>query len=107
MIGFEVDTSISYLDVKSIRHPIIERINDKVDYIPNDVTIGGDLAVNGGDITSTAATFNLLNTSGCTTVNAFTNAGTLQIGKTSGTATINNPTVVGTQTTQNPMSQLK
>ena len=66
-----------------------------------DVTIGGDLAVNGGDITSTSATFNLLNTSGCTTVNAFTNAGTLQIGKTSGTATINNPTVVGSQTTQN------
>ena len=66
-----------------------------------DVTIGGDLAVNGGDITSTSATFNLLNTAGCTTVNAFTNAGTLQIGKTSGTATINNPTVVGTQTTQN------
>ena len=66
-----------------------------------DVTIGGDLAVNGGDITSTAATFNLLNTAGCTTVNAFTNAGTLQIGKTSGTATINNPTVVGSQTTQN------
>ena len=64
-----------------------------------DVTIGGDLAVNGGDITSTAATFNLLNQSA--TVNAFTNAGTLQIGKTSGTATINNPTVVGTQTTQN------
>ena len=66
-----------------------------------DVTIGGDLAVNGGDITSTSATFNLLNTAGCTTVNAFTNAGTLNIGKTSGTATINNPTVVGTQTTQN------
>ena len=66
-----------------------------------DVIIGGDLAVNGGDITSTSATFNLLNTAGCTTVNAFTNAGTLQIGKTSGTATINNPTVVGTQTTQN------
>ena len=64
-----------------------------------DVTIGGDLAVNGGDITSTSATFNLLNQS--TTVNAFTNAGTLNIGKTSGTATVNNPTVVGTQTTQN------
>ena len=69
--------------------------------LTGDVTIGGDLAVNGGDITSTSATFNLLNTAGCTTVNAFTNAGTLQIGKTSGTATINNPTVVGTQTTQN------
>ena len=64
-----------------------------------DVTIGGDLAVNGGDITSTAATFNLLNQSA--TVNAFTNSTALAIGKTSGTATINNPTVVGTQTTQN------
>jgi len=69
--------------------------------LTGDVTIGGDLAVNGGDITSTSTTFNLLNTSGCTTVNAFTNAGTLQIGKVSGTATINNPTVVGSQTTQN------
>ncbi len=67
--------------------------------IGGDLVLTGDLAVNGGDITSTAATFNLLNQSA--TVNAFTNSTALAIGKTSGTATINNPTVVGTQTTQN------
>ena len=65
-----------------------------------DVTIGGDLAVNGGDITTTATTFNLLETN-ATTVNAFGAATAIDIGATSGTATINNPTVVGTQTTQN------
>ena len=32
----------SFIHAKQLRHPIIERINDKVDYIPNDVTIGGD-----------------------------------------------------------------
>ena len=32
----------SYLIAKEIRHPIIERINMKTEYIPNDVTLGTD-----------------------------------------------------------------
>ena len=68
--------------------------------IGGDLTVTGDLAVNGGDITTTATTFNLLEAN-ATTVNAFGAATTIDIGATSGTATINNPTVVGTQTTQN------
>ena len=62
--------------------------------------IFGDLNIDGGDLTTTAATFNLLNAT-ATTVNAFGAATAIGIGSITGTATINNPTVVGTQTTQN------
>jgi len=56
-----------------------------------DVIFDNDLAVNGGDLTSTAATFNLLNQS--TTVHAL-NAGTsIVIGATTGSLTIRNPNV--------------
>jgi hypothetical protein len=54
----------------------------------NDVTIPGDLAVNGGDITTTAATFNLI-TGSATTVNFAHNASALTIGAT-GSSTIFN-----------------
>ena len=64
------------------------------------VDIDNDLNVDGGDLTTNATTFNLLETN-ATTVNAFGAATAIDIGATSGTATINNPTVVGTQTTQN------
>ena len=63
------------------------------------VDIDNDLNVDGGDLTTNATTFNLLETN-ATTVNAFGTATTIDIGATSGTATINNPTVVGTQATQ-------
>ena len=63
-------------------------------------TFAGDVAVNGGDITTTAATFNLINAT-ATTVN-IAGAGTaIALGATSGTITIKNPTLVGTETTQN------
>jgi hypothetical protein len=52
-----------------------------------------DLAVNGGDITTTASTFNLLNTT-ATTVNAFGAGTAISIGAASGKTTINNPTDV-------------
>lgn len=52
-----------------------------------DLTLTGDAAVNGGDITTTAATFNLVN-SNATTVNFAGAATTLNIGNASGTATI-------------------
>jgi hypothetical protein len=65
-----------------------------------DLTLTGDLGVNGGDITTTASTFNLLDAN-ATTVNAFGAATSIDLGATTGTLTINNPTVVGSQTTQN------
>ena len=64
------------------------------------VNIAGDLAVEGGDITTNLTAFNLLNAT-ATNINAFGAATALVIGATSGIATINNPTVVGTQATQN------
>ena len=63
------------------------------------VTFTDDLAVNGGDITTTATTATVFNTN-ATTVDAFKAATDLEFGATTGTLTINNPTVVGTQTTQ-------
>jgi hypothetical protein len=62
------------------------------------IAFGDDVAVNGGDLYSTATTFNLLNkdssssgtNDGPTTVNAFLNAGSISIGASSGTTTINN-----------------
>ena len=57
--------------------------------VRNNLTTTLDLAVNGGDITTTATTFNLVNAN-ATTVNAFGAATTLTIGQTSGTTTVRN-----------------
>ncbi len=69
-------------------------------FVTANEVITGDLAVNGGDLTTTTTTFNLLETS-ATTLNAFGAATAIDIGANSGTITINNPTLVGSQTTQN------
>lgn len=53
------------------------------------LTLSGDLAVNGGDITSSAAAFNLLNSAAVLTVTAFSSATTVDIGKTDATTVIN------------------
>ena len=60
--------------------------------INNNVDIDLDLNVDGGDITTNAATFNLINT-GATALNIGGAATTLSIGAATGTATINNATV--------------
>jgi hypothetical protein len=52
----------------------------------NNLTLGGDLAVNGGDITTTSTTFNLLNTT-ATTLNFGGAATTMSIGPGGATAT--------------------
>jgi hypothetical protein len=68
--------------------------------INNDLDVDGDVNIDGGDLTTSATTFNLLNAT-ATTVN-FAGAGTaVNIGAATGTLTVGNPTVVGTQTTQN------
>lgn len=64
------------------------------------VDIDFDLNIDGGDLTTNATTFNLLETN-ATTINAFGTATAIDVGATSGTFTLNNPTLVGTQTTQN------
>ncbi len=57
------------------------------------LTLPGDLAVNGGDITTNQTTFNLVNT-GVTTLNIGGAATTLSVGAATGTTTINNNLVV-------------
>jgi DNA mismatch repair protein MutS len=34
------DSSYSFIDAKALRHPIIERINTSVEYVPNDISLG-------------------------------------------------------------------
>jgi hypothetical protein len=64
-----------------------------------DLTVGrnavivGDIAVNGGDITTSQAAFNLLNTT-ATTVNAFGAATAINIGAATGTLTLSNALTV-------------
>lgn len=57
--------------------------------LPDDVTVTGDIAVNGGDLTTTATTFGLLDTN-ATTINFGGAATTVDIGASTGTTTINN-----------------
>jgi len=62
------------------------------------VSASNDLAVNGGDLTTTSTTFNLVNTS-ATTVNFAGAATTLEIGAATGTTSINNDLTVDGNTT--------
>jgi hypothetical protein len=55
-------------------------------------TLTGDIAVNGGDLTTNQATFNLLNTT-ATTLNIGGAATSINIGAATGTLTINNQNV--------------
>lgn len=64
-------------------------------FVCGNATITGDAAINGGDLTTTSTTFNLINTN-ATTVN-FAGAGTtISIGAATGTTTINNANTVVT-----------
>ena len=38
-----LESESSFIDVKGLRHPIIERINDNIDYIDNDLTLDNNL----------------------------------------------------------------
>jgi len=71
--------------------------SDNITFNPSTdtLTVSGDLAVNGGDITSTATTFNLLNTT-ATTLNIGGAGTTVSIGAATGTTTINNANTVVT-----------
>ena len=63
--------------------------------IRNAITqIDGDLAVNGGDLTTNQSIFNIV-TSGALEVNVATSASTVSIGSTLGSTTVNNNLVAG------------
>ena len=76
--------------------------------IAGDTIYTGDIAVQGGDLYSTASTFNLLNkdssasvtNDGPTTVNAFLGATSINIGAATGTTTINNAVDAASLTVQ-------
>ena len=70
------------------------------------LTLTGDAAVNGGDITTTAATATVFNTN-ATTVNAFGAATTLNIGAGTGTTTVgNNLSVTGNLTVNGTLTYI-
>jgi hypothetical protein len=66
-----------------------------VDSINGNVVTSGDVAVNGGDITTNQTTFNLVNAN-ATTLNIGAGATSLNVGASTGTLTIANSTITGT-----------
>ena len=110
-ISFENATSFNIQDDTTDAFIVQEGTNKYIDIDTNNgselitfgtanVDIDNDLNVDGGDITTNATTFNLLETN-ATAVNAFGTATAIDVGANTGTFTLNNPTLVGTQTTQN------
>jgi fibronectin-binding autotransporter adhesin len=67
--------------------------------VTGETTLTANLAVNGGDLTTTATTASVFNTN-ATTVDAFKAATNLELGATTGFMLINNPIVDGSQATQ-------
>ena len=67
--------------------------------VDENLTVTGDVAVNGGDITTTASGVTVFNSS-ATTASIFGDATSITLGATTGTLTLRNPVVVGTSTTQ-------
>ena len=66
-----------------------------------DIDFDGDVNIDGGDLTTNQASFNLLNTN-ATTINAFGTATSINIGASGAhTTTLGSATLVGTETTQN------
>jgi len=61
--------------------------------VGRNTVLTGDLAVNGGDLTTTAATFSLLNAN-ATTVNFAGNATAINVGASTGLVTFNNQQVI-------------
>jgi len=57
--------------------------------VNNNLLVDGDLQIEGGDITTDQAEFNIL-TTGAQTINAFTSATTIEIGAATGVTSINN-----------------
>lgn len=74
------------------------------DFASNNATLAGDIAVNGGDVTTTATTATLFNTN-ATTLNIGNAATTVSIGAATGTTTVRNDLVVNGTFTVNGTTQ--
>ena len=88
-IGANTGTgNTTYINLGSATGVNVTTIYGTMSVVSN-ITTGGDMAVNGGDITSTATSFNLLNAT-VTNANVLGAANTIVLGGTGGTATIRN-----------------
>lgn len=74
------------------------------DFASNNATLAGDIAVNGGDVTTTATTASLFNAN-ATTLNIGNAATTVSIGAATGTTTVRNDLVVTGTFTVNGTTQ--
>jgi len=90
-----LNTTVTTLNIGGQATAISLGASTGITNINHSVDIDGDLQVDGGDITTNAATFNLVN-SNATTVNAFAAATTVNLGASgsAGTLTIKNDNVV-------------
>ena len=85
-----------------VQNNYLNKVQSAAQTIVGPTTFTADIGVNGGDLYSTATTFNLLNQDssasitddGPTTVNAFLNAGTINIAHTTSNTNINGNLVV-------------
>ena len=73
--------------------------------VNNNLDVDGNVNIDGGNITVSANTFNIANTSD--NVNAFTNATTINIGNDLGTTTVNNDLVVDGGITVNNKNEVR
>jgi hypothetical protein len=101
-----VSTSNTFNEWRVVTNQLVTEVNKtesgtaalSVDTLTaNTVTANGDIAVNGGDLTTTSATFNVANST-ATTVNVGGAATTLNLGAATGTTTIRNDASVSGNT---------
>lgn len=93
--GEGIDTTVAKVgDTVNVTFDIGQAVGtgDSVNF--NDGTYDGDVAVNGGDLTTTATTFNLVNAN-ATTVNFAGDAGTVNIGASTSTVAVTDDLTVG------------
>ena len=81
-----------------VQNNYLNKVQSAAQTIAGPVTFSLDVEVNGGDLTTTATTFNILNST-ATTVNFAGAATTIGIGAATGTLTIGNTTITGTNAT--------
>jgi hypothetical protein len=97
-----------------VQNNYLNKVQSAAQTIVGPTTFSADIGVNGGDLYSTATTFNLLNRDGSgsiaddgpTTINAFLNAGTINIAHTTSNTNINGNLVVKGSIVSSPQASV-
>ena len=111
----DVNTAPSQRSVSVyVQNNYLNKVQSAAQTIVGPTTFSADIGVNGGDLYSTATTFNLLNRDGSgsiaddgpTTINAFLNAGTINIAHTTSNTNINGNLVVKGSIVSSPQASV-